>query len=233
MHTWQRQTMAWAVHAYTMLGGVVALFGLLEALYGDMENAMLIIMLAYLIDGTDGLLARAVRVREVLPDFSGELIDHLIDFFSYIWLPAILMYEKDLVPHPLWIAVPVLASLYSYGVSTKTEDSFFQGFPSLWNVVMLYMYYLPMSDGLSVVILLIHAALIFLPTKYLYPSKNRFLSKPTWALSLLWVLLWVYILTQDQSTELVYLSLFFPAYYFAASFYATYVFGRAQAKAAA
>jgi phosphatidylcholine synthase len=160
-------------------------------------------------------------VSEVLPNFSGAMIDNVIDFLTYIWIPVFIMGSIGVLPHLLWITVPVIAGLYAYGqVDMKTPDNFFLGFPSYWNVIALYLYLLHPEPLWTVLMLVIPGILTFVPTRYLWPSKNRILSKLTWALALIWGAQILYLLLEERPDQrLVLGSFFFPIYYFAASFY--------------
>jgi phosphatidylcholine synthase len=216
-----RKAAAWLVHFYTATGGILGMIALFAAVDGQIENAFILLLIALVIDATDGLLARYVRVREVLPNFDGAMVDNIIDFLTYIWVPVFIIGATGLLPHIMWIGIPVLAGLYAYGqTEMKTPDDFFLGFPSYWNIVALYMYWLQPSPVIAVLMLVIPGVLTFIPTRYLYPSKNRTLSKTTWVLATIWLLLITYMLLQPQADQtLILASLYFPVYYFAASFY--------------
>lgn len=219
----RRQIAAWLVHAYTAAGGVIGMFALIEAAKGEIIRCFLLLVAATLIDGTDGILARTVRVWEVLPNFDGAMIDNLIDFFTYLWIPVFILWRESLLPHPAWLIVPIIAGLYAYGqVNMKTEDNFFLGFPTLWNVVVLYMYFLEPAAWVSVLMIVVPAILSFVPIKFLYPSKSPFLRTPSWIMALVWVMIWLYILLIDQNKTGVYISLYFGVYYLLASLYATF-----------
>ena len=139
----RRKLMAWLVHLYTASGGVIGLFALYEASRNNVRQSFLLLIVTGLIDGTDGILARKVNVRKVLPNFDGAMIDNVIDVLTYVWVPIFIIGSQNLLPHPLWLAVPVLAAMYAYGqVNMKTDDAFFLGFPSYWNGIALYMYWL-------------------------------------------------------------------------------------------
>jgi phosphatidylcholine synthase len=216
-----RRAAAWLVHAYTATGGVIGMFALFAAAQGETRTAFLLLVVSMLIDGTDGILARRVKVREVLPGFDGGMVDNVIDVLTYVWIPLFIIWREALLPHPLWIAAPVLAAMYAYGqTNMKSADSFFIGFPSYWNVVALYLFWLRPLAWVAVLMVLIPAVLSFVPTRYLYPSKNPLFSKTNWALSLLWVGLIVTLLAQPQpAAELVLLSLVYPLFYGLSSFY--------------
>lgn len=215
-----RKTAAWMVHLYTAIGGVLGMMALFAAASGDIQAAFLLLVATAVIDATDGMLARRVRVKEVLPRFDGAMVDNVIDFFTYIWVPVFIMVNSELLPHPAWIIVPILAGLYAYGqIDMKTPDDFFLGFPSHWNVVTLYMYWLRPEPVWAVLMVIVPGILTFVPTRYLYPSKSRVLRAPTLGLGVLWVIIVLYLLTQQTpDMRLVWLSLIYPAYYAIASF---------------
>lgn len=211
---------AWTVHFYTALGGLIGVFALFAAAAGQVRLAFLMLIITMLIDGTDGILARRVRVSETLPGFSGAEMDNVIDTLTFVWVPVFIMGMQGLLPHWLWLAVPVFAALYAYGqVEMKTKDAFFLGFPSYWSTVALYLYWLRPDPAIAVLLVVIPGVLTFIPTRYLYPSKNPILWRLTWTLAGLWFLLVIYLLFQEvPEPALVWLSLFFPAYYLVASF---------------
>ena len=212
---------AWLVHLYTASGGVIGMFALISAAEGHIRRAFLLLILTLVIDTTDGLLARRVRVRTVLPDFDGAMMDNVIDVLTFVWVPLYIMWHESLLPSPAWIIVPVLAALYAYGqTNMKTDDAFFLGFPSYWNVIALYLYWLQPAPVAAVLLIVVPAVLTFIPTRYLYASRNQILWKTTWSLGAIWLVMVVYLLTQTRpDLTLVWLSLFYPAYYMIASFY--------------
>ncbi len=137
---------AWGVHLYTAMGLVVA-GAIAYVLVSDdpqrFRDAFLLMAVGLIIDGTDGWFARRVRVTEVLPGFDGRRLDDLVDFLNYTCLPLLLIYQADLLPERQsgWLLVPLLASAYGFcQVSAKTDDGFFLGFPSYWNLVAFYLY---------------------------------------------------------------------------------------------
>ena len=137
--------------------------------------AFALMMVATAVDATDGWLARAVRVDEVLPGFDGRQLDNLIDFQTYTSLPLLLIWRAGVLPGAWgWLLlVPLLASAYGFSqVNAKTEDGYFLGFPSYWNVVALYLYVLRAPLVASVPLILVLSILTFVPTRYLYASKG-------------------------------------------------------------
>jgi phosphatidylcholine synthase len=229
-----RQALAWCVHFYTALGLVCAAgiaVALLDPSPASVRIAFLLMAVAFLIDATDGTLARLVRVKDVLPGFDGARLDDLIDFQTYTALPLLLLYQAQVLPpgQEVWLLVPLLASAYGFcQASAKTEDGFFLGFPSYWNLVAFYLYVLQPPAALTVAVLLVLSALTFVPTRYLYPSRrggrlNRLTNQlgAAWGALLLWIL-WrlpdAGPSPADEPTRLLtWLSLAFPVYYLAVS----------------
>lgn len=225
-----RKLLAWLVHLYTGLGGVIGIFALLLAADGQIREAFLLLLITMVIDGTDGVLARRVRVKQVLPHFSGAQLDDAIDLLTYGWIPILIMGTQGWLPAPWWVAVPTIALLYAYGqTDMKTGDNFFLGFPSYWNIVALYMFWFQPGPALALAMIVIPAALTFIPTRYLYPSRNDILWRVSWALGAVWFALVFYILLQPApDPALIVLSLFYPVYYLVASFVIDYRFRRSQ-----
>jgi phosphatidylcholine synthase len=217
----RRKLAAWLVHLYTASGGVIGLFALYEASRNNVRQSFLLLIVTGLIDGTDGILARKVNVKKVLPDFDGSMIDNIIDVLTYVWVPIFIIGTQNLLPHPLWLAVPVLAAMYAYGqVNMKSDDAFFLGFPSYWNGIALYLYWLKPQPLVAVALVVIPAVLSFIPTRYLYPSKNPLFSKTNWVLALIWAAMVIYLLFQEQPDQnLIFLSLLYPTFYMVSSFY--------------
>ena len=173
-----RQAVAWLVHLYTAMGLVCAAgMAVLIVRGGDasFRGAFLLMMVATAVDATDGWLARRARVREVLPGFDGSALDNLIDFHTYTSLPLLLVWRADVLPGGLaWLLLlPLLASAYGFSqVNVKTDDGFFLGFPSYWNIVAYYLFVLPPPVWVSAALLTTCAILTFVPTRYIYATKG-------------------------------------------------------------
>jgi phosphatidylcholine synthase len=224
-----RKFLAWCIHAYTALGLVAAAGIAVLIVRGGPESfrwAFVLMAVATIIDATDGTLARAIRIKEVLPGFDGRRLDDLIDFLNYTFLPLFLLWQAD-IPKG-WtgvLLVPLLASAYGFcQVSIKTDDGYFLGFPSYWNFVAFYLYVLDPPKALSIGLLLAFALLTFVPTRYLYLSQRSRLNRITNFLAVGWTLLIFLILLElpDDSSDsrihtLAVASLFFPLYYLTAS----------------
>lgn len=199
------RALAWGVHFYTALGLVAAAAIAVLIVRGgenDFRWAFFLMVVATLIDATDGTLARRVRVKEVLPGFDGRRLDDLVDFLTYTCLPLFLIWRARLLPpgHEWWLLVPLLASAYGFcQVSAKTDDGYFLGFPSYWNLVAFYLYVLRPQGWLAVVLLVGLALLTFVPTRYLYPSQRGRLNQLTNVLGAIWAILVVWIVLRLPS----------------------------------
>lgn len=169
---------AWLVHLYTAMGLLCAAgIAVLVVRGGDrsFRLAFMLMMLATAIDATDGWLARRARVKEVLPGFDGRALDDLIDFHTYASLPLLLLWRAGLLPGGLgWLLVlPLLASAYGFSqVDAKTDDGFFLGFPSYWNIVVFYLYVLDLPAWSAAAVIVTFSALTFVPTPYLYATRG-------------------------------------------------------------
>ncbi len=225
-----RKILAWSAHAYTALG-LVAAGGIAVAIFQEQFHyAFLLMFVATIIDATDGTWARAVKVKEVLPQFDGRRLDDLIDFQTYTSLPLLLIWRADLLDgaSPAWLLAPLVASAYGFcQTSAKTDDGYFLGFPSYWNVVAFYLYLLQPAAWVSVTLIVFFAVMTFVPARYLYPTHRGRLNRWTNWLGGVWALLLIGILTRlpakppiDAATHvLALLSLAFPIYYLAASWF--------------
>lgn len=214
---------AWAVHAYTASGAVWGMLALQALVEGRLEAALLWLSAATFVDATDGFFARRVRVWEVLPHIDGRKLDDIVDYFTYVIIPVAFMAWTGLLPPSPWImAAPLVASGFGFSnKAAKTVDDYFLGFPSYWNVVAGYMYLLALPPWVNAAIVLALSGLVFLPWRYIYPSKTRPLKWVTLPLGVLWAAQMV--VTFAWSGPLpgwwVWATLVFPAYYVGASLY--------------
>jgi phosphatidylcholine synthase len=191
----RRRALAWLAHFYTALGLVAAAgMAVLIVRGGDesFRGAFVLMMIATAIDATDGWLARLAHVKEVLPDFDGSALDDLIDFHTYTSLPLLLLWRAETLPDQLaWLLLlPLLASAYGFSqAQAKSDDGFFLGFPSYWNIVAFYLYVLGLPAWLSVVIIILFVVLTFVPTPYLYATRGGPFARVINAGSAIWFVL--------------------------------------------
>jgi phosphatidylcholine synthase len=176
------------------------------------------------VDSIDGTLARAVGVKQVLPFFDGTRLDDIVDYFTWVVVPAFFVLHMELLPPAVATPValcPVLASCYGFcRTDAKTSDHFFTGFPSYWNIVAYYMYALGTSPATNAVILVGLSVAVFVPIRYVYPSRTTTLRGLTVTFGILWAAAMLWLLTHagDVPRGWVMASLAFPVYYFALSF---------------
>jgi phosphatidylcholine synthase len=167
-----RVVLAWLVHGFTASGAVAGALALLSIWSEAYDNAALLMLLALFIDAVDGTLARRVGVREVLPDVDGRRLDDMVDYLNFVIVPIVFMVSFGSLPGWGWVVPPILASAYGFcQADAKTEDNFFLGWPSYWNVVALYCWLLDLSPTAGAVWVAGLSTAIFLPLKYVYPSR--------------------------------------------------------------
>lgn len=216
-----RRILAWCVHLYTALG-LVAAAGIAVLIVRGGDNsfraALALMLLATVIDSTDGWLARRARVKEFAPSFDGRRLDDLIDFQTYTSLPLLLIWRAEILTggQSWWLLLPLIASAYGFSqVNAKTDDGFFLGFPSYWNVVAFYLYLLHPPAWISLALIITLSLLTFIPWRYLYPSQRAPYSRLTNLLAAAWVVSLLVILARwpDDLRWLILLSLAFPLYY--------------------
>jgi phosphatidylcholine synthase len=214
----------WALHLYTACGSVLALLAVLAAIDGHVLRALWILLVALVIDGTDGMLARRLRVSETIPGFDGARLDDIVDYLTYVFAPVVLLLVSGRLPAGAWgyvfAALPLLASCVQFCRSdAKTEDHYFLGFPSYWNVVAFYAVVLDLAPAAVSVVLVICSVLVFVPIKYIYPSRTATFRVLNLSLAGLWLVLYAVILVgmPDPDPLALGLSLAYLAYYVLAS----------------
>jgi len=216
-----RQALAWSVHLFTASGAVLALFALWEIQRGGFARAAIYMLAALAIDSVDGTLARRVGVAEQLPGIDGRRLDDVVDYLNYAIVPVVFLLAHGAFIHVGLAALPVLASAYGFAqVDAKTEDDFFLGWPSYWNVVALYVWLLDLSPAAASSWVALFSVLIFVPLKYVYPSKLRRLRTTTAVGGTLWVIAMALIAAEpagDARDRAAAISLVFPAWYVALS----------------
>lgn len=219
------QVGAWFVHGLTASGAVVGLLALIAINDGRYIMAFAWMGVTLAIDAVDGTLARIFKVKHYVPQIDGALLDNITDYFTYVIVPAYFIYSAGLVPGAMGIASALaitLASAYQFcQTDAKTDDHYFKGFPSHWNVVVFYLFFLQLPCVINFVVILVLAVAVFVPIKYIYPSRTRAFRGLTLVLSAAWgIILLVFLLGYPTvSMPLLYVSLGYVAYYFATSFY--------------
>jgi phosphatidylcholine synthase len=217
-----------AVHLYTASGSVFALLIVVAAFEGEAITALWLGLAALVIDGTDGMLARRFRVKETIPWFDGARMDDIVDYLTYVFAPVVLLWTTERLPEGLggWVlaALPLLASCYQFcRIDAKTSDHFFLGFPSYWNVVAFYVIVLDIGPAGVAIALVVLTVLVFVPVRYVYPSRTSLLRGLNLALAAIWLVTYAVLLAQypDPHPVVVVLSIGYLVYYVGLSLYLT------------
>ena len=204
---------------------MLALWATVAVFNGDFRTAFLALIVTTFIDATDGVLARALRVKERLPHYDGARLDDIVDYLTYVFVPVLVFVRADMLPDawkaPVAAAV-LLASAYGFGqaeAKVQTTDHFFTGFPSYWNIMAIYLFVWRLSPMTNAIVLLVLSLLVFVPIRYVYPSRTTTLKIPTLALGSIWAALVVLMVWRLPATDGPWmpLSLVFPVYYFGLS----------------
>ncbi|MGH7963541.1 MAG: CDP-alcohol phosphatidyltransferase family protein [Candidatus Binatia bacterium] len=222
-----RQTAAWAVHFYTASGIIAGFLALRATLLGRAREAFLWMLIAVLIDATDGVLARAVEIKRVLPWFDGAKLDDIVDYFTFVIVPVVFLYQFGLLPASgtlFFVALPLLASAYGFcqaAAKIQTADFFFTGFPSYWNIIAFYLYAGQTPPWFNGTLICVLSVFVFIPIRYVYPTRTVSFKWLTNFLGGLWAGVLLILLWQFPTPHpwLVFVSLFYPLYYTALSFY--------------
>jgi len=209
----------WLAHLYTASSAVIALLATIAIFEYRFRTAFFWLALAIIVDSSDGVLARAVRVKERLPWFNGAKLDDIVDYLTYVFVPALFVWRSLLVPASWTIPVAsamLLSSGYGFNrEDAKTSDHFFMGFPSYWNIVVFYLFVMHWSQVVNVIVLLVLAVFVFVPIRYLYPSRTPQWRSLTIVLGLVWGVMLLVMLWElpAVSALLLWGSLVFPVYY--------------------
>ncbi len=221
-----RRSAAWGVHLFTASGAAAGVLAILAIERHAAAPAFGWMAYTLAVDAVDGTLARAVGVKQVLPEFDGTKLDDIVDYFTYVILPALFLVHFDLLPAgiapPVALCV-VLASAYGFcRTDAKTADHYFTGFPSYWNVVAFYLYALGWPRALNAVVVVAFSVAVFVPIRYVYPSRTLTLRSLTVGLGLVWAATVLYALLRlaleaTVPRTVVLVSLAYPVYYVALS----------------
>jgi phosphatidylcholine synthase len=189
-HTRQQLAAAFTVHVFTACGAACALLALIAAVDAAWTRMFVWLGVALIIDGVDGTFARRLKAGELLPRWSGDVLDFVVDFVTYVFVPAYALVASGLLPRglaiPLGILIVVTGALYFADRRMKTADSYFRGFPALWNLVAFYLFILKPVPWLSALAVVVLAAATFAPIHFIHPVRV-----PRWrALNLVLLALW-------------------------------------------
>ena len=240
-----KKGMAWSVHAFTTSGIVLGFLALVAVLKNDVVLAFLWLGMALFVDGVDGTLARRARVKEYTPNFDGTILDLVIDFFTYVAVPALMIYWFNMVQVP-WLfsgqtwslicaALVMAVSCYTFAnVNMKSFDYYFVGFPAIWNVVVLYFYLFNTGWLINFITIISLSILTFVPVKFVHPLRVAHWRNVTIAMTVLWAAMTLSLvlsgLKPDPADWLYKLELTLfgiaSAYFVCVSLWRTFVIGR-------
>jgi phosphatidylcholine synthase len=197
---------AFTVHVFTATGAALALLALILATGGHWAGMFLCLGLALLIDGLDGPMARAFNVQDLLPRWSGDTLDLVVDFTTYVFVPAYAIAASGLLPQflaiPAGIVVVISGALYFADREMKTRDNYFRGFPAVWNLGAFYLYLLEPPEWAAALAIFVLAALSFAPIKFLHPLRVKHWRKINASLLALWAVLAFVAIVEDLSPGL-------------------------------
>ncbi|MCZ8179657.1 MAG: phosphatidylcholine synthase [Rhizobium sp.] len=181
---------AFSVHMLTASGSFLAFLGVVAAAEKRFVDMFWWLGLALLVDGIDGPIARKVRVKEVLPNWSGDTLDNIIDYVTYVLLPAFALYQSGMIGEP-WSFVAaglivVSSAIYYADMGMKTDEYFFSGFPVVWNMLIFTLFVIDASATTALVAVLLSVFLTFLPIHFLHPVRVKRLRPLNLAVFLLW-----------------------------------------------
>jgi phosphatidylcholine synthase len=194
---------AFTVHIFTATGAALALLAMILATGGHWAAMFLCLGLALVVDGADGPLARAFDVQNLLPRWSGDTLDLVVDFTTYVFVPAYAISASGLLPQ--WLAIPagivvvISGALYFADREMKTKDNYFRGFPAVWNLAAFYLYLLEPPEWVAAIAVVALAALSFAPVKFLHPLRVQHWRLFNIVLLALWAVLAFVAVVQDLS----------------------------------
>ena len=211
------------VHFLTGCGVIAGFFSLIAVLNNNQKEAFIWLGVAFLIDSIDGTLARKFNVKKNFPHIDGKMLDSIIDFFNYVIIPSIMIYWFKYVPDQFIIIIPsilIFISIYSYvNLNVLTNDNYYNGFPAIWNVVVLYFYIFGSSQMINFIILTLLILLKFSPLKCIHPLRVNKLKYLSIFFTILWFLMSALLILIKQSDINPVYELFFMFSWVASNIY--------------
>jgi phosphatidylcholine synthase len=193
---------AFGVHIFTASGAVLALFALLAAIEHNWVKMFFLLGAALFVDGVDGMLARRLDVAERLPRWSGDTLDLVVDFLTYVFIPAYAVVASGLLP--IWLAIPcaiaiiISSALYFADRGMKMDGNYFRGFPAVWNVPVFYLLLLKPNPWLTAAAAALLTAATFIPVPFVHPFRVKPLRVLTLGLLGVWSVLACVTLLRDM-----------------------------------
>jgi phosphatidylcholine synthase len=210
---------AWGVHLFTASGAVFGLLAILAIFEKNWKAMIVYMIIAMLVDGFDGMLARWADVKKYANGIDGALLDNILDYVNYVLVPALFLIRADVLPESVRLLAAcsiLLTSAYQFTqTDAKTDDHHFKGFPSYWNVAALYMLLMNLPVWVNFGFLMLFNVMVFIPIKYIYPSRNSYLRTLTLVLTYLYgaIGIWGLIQYPNHPQWVVWASFIYVAYY--------------------
>lgn len=174
---------AWSVHALTLGGLIWACLAIIALQYGNIKLMWLFLGIAMLADAADGPMARKFNVKKHTPNFDGSILDIVIDYLTWSFIPAYYLFTSGLLGNNIWSALMFIlicvSSMFCYAnVRMKTSENYFMGFPAAWNIVAVYIYILEPNQWVSIALIIFFALITVAPITFLHPFRVRSLIIP-------------------------------------------------------
>ena len=202
--TWP-QARAFSVHLLTASGSFLAFLSLVAASEQNWTLMFLWLGLALLVDGIDGPIARKLEVKEILPTWSGELLDNIIDYVTYVLIPAFALYQRGFMGEGLSFLsaaiIVVSSAIYYADTGMKTKENFFKGFPVVWNMIVFTLFVIEPGEWISFAVVLVAGILTFVPINFLHPVRVVRLRPINLAVTLIWCAFSAVALLQDMNAS--------------------------------
>ena len=209
---------AYSVHLLTATGAVLSMIAMLAAVEAKWALMFLWLVVAFIVDGIDGPLARRYDVKTHAPQIDGVLLDLIIDYLTYVFIPAFALFKSGLLPGWTgWIAIFVItygSVLYFADTRMKTKDNSFSGFPSCWNMVALVLFALKPDFSVTLGVVVILAITMFTPLKFIHPVRTERWRNVSLPMALAWTAFAGYAAWTDfQAGALIHTGLMITSLY--------------------
>ncbi|WP_112312164.1 CDP-alcohol phosphatidyltransferase family protein [Pseudogemmobacter bohemicus] len=182
---------ALSVHLLTASGAVLSMLAMLAAVEAKWSLMFLWLVVALIIDGIDGPLARKFDVQKNWPTYDGVLMDLIVDYLTYVFIPAYALFKSGLLDGWTgWIAIIVIvfgSVVYFADTRMKTKDKSFAGFPACWNMVVLVLFAVAPSQGVILTIVILLTVAMFTNLKFIHPTRTKRWHKVSLPVSIAWI----------------------------------------------
>lgn len=184
---------ALGVHLLTATGAVLAMFAMLAAVKGEWSLMFLWLVVALIVDGIDGPLARKYDTQKNWPTYDGVLMDLIVDYLTYVFIPAFALFQSGLLPGWTgWLAIIVIcygSVIYFADTRMKTKDKSFAGFPACWNMVVLVLFATKPGEMVILLVVILLTITMFLNLKFIHPTRTQRWNTLSLAVTVAWIVL--------------------------------------------